>query len=94
MTTIWHDRAIAIVQKLHVVDGMPSSCMCVTFRTYCRGELQCHHAACVIVAIVAKQLGRRVAVCLDDITQRRAVTKEFIHRSANLIVRIVVRFKL
>lgn len=69
MTAIEHGREIAIFQQLHAGADVHSSRVGRTFRVDSKGKVHSHHAAHIVVIIVAERLGQLTAVRFIDSTQ-------------------------
>lgn len=70
MTAVEYDRAIDVFQHLHAVDVVGSSHVCRNFAIDGGGNVHRHHAARIVISIVAELLFQRLAVFLIDIATR------------------------
>lgn len=55
-------NAIFLLQHFHTVDGLQHSSVCGTFQVDDSRKVHRHHAACIVVDVITKQIGRRTAV--------------------------------
>lgn len=93
MVAIEPDYAIAFSEKRYAVEVVHSSRICCTSWVDSREKVYCHHAASIVVVIVAERVGQHTVLFVINVTQSVIWFHDFNHPNLDFLLQILVKIE-
>lgn len=91
MAPVAYEHTLAVYQQFHAVYIVHSSLIHRTSGIDGRERVNCHHTARIVVAKVAKRVGKGVAECFIDVGQRPTWFHDLMHRRVDFLLQILIK---